>query len=84
MKGTNVLLTADANEKDRAEKDVMFKNLLHLGHVYQKLTTHQETRSQKFLRAGEISENKSRNFIFLSVIKLHTDITVNFFPGHAV
>ena len=78
LKETKVLLAANANEKDRVEKD------LHLGHVYQKLTTQQEMRSQKFLRAGELSETKGRNFNFLLVIKLHVDITVDVFPGPAV
>ena len=37
-------------------------------------------RSQEFLRAGELSENKCENSNFFSAIKLNVDITVGFFP----
>ena len=68
-------------EKIEQKKMLCLKILLHLGYVYKKLTTQQEMRSQKFLRAGELSENKGRNFYFLLVVKLHVDIIVDFFPG---
>ena len=42
------------------------------------------TRSQEFLRAGGLSENKGKNYYFFLAIKLHADIVMGFFPGPAV
>ena len=40
VKGAIVLLAADANENDKAEKMLRLKIMLHLDHAYQKLTVH--------------------------------------------
>ena len=40
IKRTIDLLSAAANENDKAEKNVAFKNNVHLDHAFQKLTVH--------------------------------------------
>ena len=43
LKGAKDLLATAANKDDKAEKDVVFKIMLHLGHAFQKLTVHWKT-----------------------------------------
>ena len=40
VKETIDLLVAAANKNDEAQKDVVLKTMLHLGHAFQKFTTH--------------------------------------------
>ena len=54
-------------------------------HIYlRRISVVLQARSQEFLRAGELSENKCKNFNIFWVIKLHVEITVGFFPEPAV
>ena len=53
--------------------------MIHDRSIY--LSIYLQAHSQEFLRAGEVSENKGKNYNFCLAIQLYVDITVGLFPG---